>query len=229
MESFCPKCGDETEGYGPRGLCQGCYLEEKDLIEVPESIDVERCEHCGAVKIGMDWVEAADDREMIARVLEHEVDTEKVRAVSFTEKEDRYELDLMVEAEVEGETLRQELETVLEIERTQCGTCSKFHGGYYEYKIQMRGEDMEEALDAVMERAAEVTERDREEFVSNVEEKDGGYNVYVSSRDMAEELLKVLRERFEMEEKRSKELIGEEEGEKVYRSVVSARIGEQSG
>ncbi|MFB6076892.1 MAG: NMD3-related protein [Candidatus Nanohaloarchaea archaeon] len=235
METFCPKCGGETDGVGPRGLCADCYLEEHDLLDVPERIDVERCEHCGAVKVGMDRVEVENDREFIYQVLDHEIDGEDVVAVRFEEPSDVVERDddrgdwdyhvgIIVETEVDGEPLQQEIETWMYVEQDQCDVCSKFHGGYYEYKIQLRGDHLDDALDMVMGRAAEVTAEDREEFVSNVAEQDDGYDVYVSSRDMAEELLKVLREQYDLTEKRSRELIGQEEGQKVYRSVVSARI-----
>ncbi|MDY6769324.1 MAG: 60S ribosomal export protein NMD3 [Candidatus Nanohaloarchaea archaeon] len=224
MDAPCPKCGAETEGYGPRNLCRDCFLEEEDLIKVPDEITVERCSHCRRVRRGMDWVEVESEQEMISLVLEDELATENVTAVSFTEEGNTYHLRLMLEKNVEGETFQQEVETDLVVEEVQCPPCSRFEGGYYEYTIQFRGEHLEEVLELVMDRAAEVTERHREDFVSNVEEADGGYDVYVSSRDMAEALLKVVRERYDMEEKRSRELVGEEDGEKVYRSVVSARV-----
>lgn len=226
MEAFCPKCGSETEGVGPRGLCADCYLEENDLLEVPEEITVTRCPHCGSAKIGMDWVEAVDDQDFVYRVLDHEIAGEDVRAVRFQRREGDYHVGVIVEKVVDGVELQQELETWIRIEEEQCPTCSKFYGGYYEYEIQVRGDDemVEEALEKLLERAAHVTDRNRENFVSNVDEAKNGYDIYVSSRAMAEELLKVLREQYRLEEQRSKELIGEEEGQRVYRSVVSARI-----
>lgn len=225
METFCPKCGKSTDGFGQRGLCRQCYLEERDLLDVPEEITVERCEHCGAVKLGMDWVQVDDEKDLVYRVLDHEIEGEDVEAVGFREVDEGFAVRLMVTSEVDGKEMRQELTTRIAFEEGQCDVCAKFHGGYYEYKIQLRGEaDLDEALGTVMERAATVTEHDRENFVSNVEELDGGYDLYASSREMAEELLKVLREQYDLTEKRSKELIGEEEGQRVYRSVVSARI-----
>lgn len=224
MEAPCPRCGDDTDGYGPRNLCSECFLDEENLLDIPGEIAVERCSHCGRLRNGMDWVDVEGDREVIAEALEMEIETGTVEAVSFDDTGEGYSLTLLVEDEVSGETFQQELGLELNVENVQCGPCAKFEGGYFEYKIQLRGENLEEVLEKVMDRALEVTEKDREDFVSNVEERDGGYDLYVSSRDMAEELLKVVRERYDMEEKRSKELVGQEEGEKVYRSVVSARV-----
>lgn len=242
MDAPCPSCGEETGGYGPRSLCRDCYLDEEEILEVPDEIAVERCGHCGRVRLGMEWVEAGDDRVMISEVLDYELDTDNVAAVSFhdsgnspssldranapsSSREDgAYHLKLMAEKKIGGETFQQELETRIEVESTQCKTCSKFEGGYYEYKIQLRGEHLDDALEDMMERAAEVTARNRDDFVSDVEEETGGYDIYLSSRKIAEALLRVVREGYDMEEKRSKELIGEEEGQRVYRSVVSARV-----
>ncbi|MDY6769885.1 MAG: NMD3-related protein, partial [Candidatus Nanohaloarchaea archaeon] len=172
MEAPCPKCGADTAGYGPRNLCRDCFLDEDQLIAVPDELTAERCSHCGRVRRGMEWVEVDDDRELIAAVLEDEVDTDRVTAVSFTGDGNTYHLTLMVEKEVDGEVLRQEVETDLVVETVQCPPCAKFEGGYFEYIIQLRGEHVEEALEAMMDRAADVTDENREDFVSDVEEAD---------------------------------------------------------
>ncbi len=225
MQAPCPSCGEDTAGYGPRNLCRDCYLDDETLLDVPDEIQVERCSHCGRVRQGMDWVDAGGDREMIATVLDNKIDTADVTAVAFDRHGQRYHLRLMVEATVDDAVLQQEVETTLVVEQSQCPPCSKFEGGYYEYKIQLRGEHLDEALGRMMDRAAEMTDEDRTNFVSDVTEQDGGYDVYVSSRGMAEALLNVVRQEYDMTEKRSKELVGVEDGERVYRSTVSARIG----
>jgi NMD protein affecting ribosome stability and mRNA decay len=78
-----------------------------------------------------------------------------------------------------------------------------------------------------MDEAAHVTDRDRSAFISNVEEIDNGYDLYLSNRKMARALLDHLKEQFNVDEQRSKELVGESDGEKQYRTVISARVGDQ--
>lgn len=226
MEAFCPRCGRETSGLGPRGLCPDCYLEEHDLLEVPDRIAATLCKHCGAVKPGPAWEDAADDRERIYHVLDHHLDGEDVVAVSFTEDEDSeaYDVTIMVEQAVDGVVLQDEVETRIELEVDQCEICAKFHGGYYRYQLQIRGDVPEDVLEPLMDRAAAITDRNREHFLSDVQEVDDGYDLFISTRHMAEELVKVLEDRYTVEKQRSKELIGEEEGERVYRTVISARI-----
>lgn len=228
MEVFCPRCGAETRGYGPRKLCRACYTEEHDLVNLPGRIEVERCRHCGSVKTGMAWTEAEDAEGFVLAVLEYELaEHGVVEALRFRQDEEDetvFHVMLLVEEDVEGARMQQEVATTIVVEPTQCPTCAKFHGGYYTYTIQIRGEHTEEALERVMGRAATVTEEDREDFVADVEEVRGGFDVYCSTRAMAEELLSVLKAHYDVTEQRSRELVGEDDGQRVYRTTISARI-----
>lgn len=228
MEAFCPRCGVETRGYGPRNLCRDCYTEEHDLVELPDRIEVERCPRCGSVRVGMEWVETADDEAFILTVLEDALDDhDVVEALRFRrdeEDEGLFHVIMLIEREVDGETMQQEVTTTVVVERTQCPPCAKFHGGHYTYTIQLRGEDVDEALERMLDRAATVTEEDRDDFVANMEEVHGGYDIFCSTRHMAEELLSVAKAHYDVTEQRSRELVGEEDGQRVYRTTISARI-----
>lgn len=230
MEAFCPRCGRETSGIGSRGLCPDCYLEENDLLDVPATLEATLCKHCGAVKAGPEWEDAADDRERIYHVLNHHLDGEDVVAVSFTEDEDTdaYAVNILVENDVDGVVLQDEITTRIELDVDQCAICAKFHGGYYRYQLQIRGDVPEDVLEPLMDRAAAITDKNREHFLSDVQETDDGYDLFISTRHMAEELVQVLEDRYTVEKQRSKELIGEEEGERVYRTVISARITQET-
>lgn len=233
MEAFCPKCGTETEGLGPRGLCENCYTEEHELVAVPDALDVAVCPSCGRAKIGPQWVEVEGEQDLLYEVLSHAIDGEHVVAVSYTENEDptkehTYDVTMVVERRVEGVAVQQEVDTRLTVEQEQCEVCGKFHGGYYTYKLQIRGEVTEDAVNAVMDRAAAMTNENREHFISDVEESEHGVDVFVSTRRMAEELLKVLEQDYAVEKKRSRELVGQNsEGQEVYRTVIAAHIQDE--
>ncbi len=229
MKAFCPKCGQETDGIGPRGLCEDCYVEEHELIEVPDRMEVAVCQNCGAAKIGPDWVQVDGERDLIFHVLDHNIEGENVVAVSYTRNEDpnapqTLDVTILVEKAVDGVPMQAESETSIIVHKEQCMTCSKFEGGYYTYKIQIRGDVPDSALEPLMDRAAELTNRDREHFIADVQESEHGFDIYTSTRTMAEELLKELESHYPLEKQRSKELVGQEEGQEVYRSVISARI-----
>ncbi len=78
-----------------------------------------------------------------------------------------------------------------------------------------------------MESAGRVTSKDRNDFISDVAETDNGYDVFVSSKKMARSLIQFLEERFQVDANWTRELVGEDDGERVYRTVVSVRLGGQ--
>lgn len=232
MQKFCPKCGNETDGLGPRGLCEDCYTEEHELLDVPDRLTVTVCEGCSRAKIGPDWVEFDGMQELLYHVLDHHIEGEHVVAVRYDENDDPnapqdYDITVLVERRVEGEPLQEEIRTALVIEKDQCPTCAKFQGGYYTYVVQLRtdnGDVPEDVMAPLMERAAALTDKERDHFIADVKELKHGFDIYVSTRTMAEELLKELENHYKVEKTRSKELVGEEQGQRVYRSVISARI-----
>lgn len=201
-------------------------------MPVPDRLDVTVCANCGRARIGPDWVDIENERELLYEVLEHNIEGENVVAVSYLENDDpnapqTYDVTLLVERRVEDTPMQEEVETAIVVERDQCPTCAKFHGGYYTYVVQIRSESgdvPENVLPPLMERAAELTNRNREHFISDVKEFKHGFDIYVSTRTMAEELLKELANHYRLEKKRSKELVGQREGKEVYRTTISARI-----
>lgn len=229
MKAFCPKCGTETDGIGRRGLCEGCYTEENELVDVEDTLEVTVCSNCGAAKIGPDWVDVDGERDLIYHVLDHNIKGENVVAVSYTRNDDpnapqTFDVTIMVEKAVDGVPLQAESATSITVHTEQCKTCAKFEGGYYTYKIQIRGDVPDTVLEPLMDRAADLTNRDREHFIADVQQNKHGYDIFTSTRTMAEELLKELESHYSLEKQRSKELVGQEEGQEVYRTVISARI-----
>lgn len=121
--------------------------------------------------------------------------------------------------------IKDEYVTRVNFTKEQCGDCSRFQGGFYKVKIQLRGEkDLEKVSNAIADKAAEITNRNRKNFLANVDKTDHGYNFFLSTEDMNKQILSMLRDRYDPDIKRSYELIGEENGEEVYRNVVSVRL-----
>ncbi len=110
------------------------------------------------------------------------------------------------------------------VEREQCEPCAKFHGGHFRYTLQLRGNHLDDALERMMETAAAATREDREQFVADMAEVHGGYDVFVSTRALAEQLIKAVEQEYDVDTERSEELVGEEDGQRIYRTTVSVRI-----
>ncbi|MDY6778407.1 MAG: 60S ribosomal export protein NMD3 [Candidatus Nanohaloarchaea archaeon] len=227
MQKFCPKCGADVEQvFGSNGLCRDCFTEEHDLVELPDEITFRQCRVCGSYLVGHSWNEFESDEKLVYDLLEKYEEEEVEMSASFRQRGEVYLVNVLMRQTINGEEIEQTHEIRMEPEKTQCDKCSRHQGGYYEVILQLRGLS-EDAFGELMDTASGVTEQDRTDFIANVEERDGGYDVYASSRKMAEKLLQELREHFSVEEERSKELVGEEDGERVYRTVIAAHVGEQ--
>ncbi len=120
---------------------------------------------------------------------------------------------------------------VVKIKDTTCEVCNKQKVGYYEALLQIRGEkDISEDMltkifNDLQERFQKSYKENRDEFVSKIQRKHGGLNLYTSSADVAKELGKYLKKKYDAETKETAELIGEtSDGQKNYRVTVMARI-----
>ncbi len=228
MQQFCPKCGTETDQlFGSRGLCRDCYSEHTEFIELPDEIRFDQCSVCGDYKVENVWKEYEGDEKLIYDLLrQYEKDTIEMSA-SFRKQGETYIVNVLMERYEDSEPVQQTREVRLIPEKTQCRDCSRFHGGYFEAIVQLRGNISEAMFGNVMDHASEATNEDRSNFVSNVEQRDGGYDIYASSSAMAEAIVDFISERFKIEKTRSKELVGADDGQEVYRTVISVQIGDQ--
>ncbi|MCJ7450252.1 MAG: 60S ribosomal export protein NMD3 [Candidatus Nanohaloarchaeota archaeon QJJ-9] len=225
MQKFCPRCGEEVEKvYGNKGLCKDCFIDKEEFVEIPDEIEFRQCSVCKDYKLGNVWKEYKTDQNLVYDLIsQYEKDNVDMSA-SYRKKGEKYVVNVMMVKEVDEKELKQTKEVVLKPEKTQCDKCSKFRGGYYNALLQLRGNITEDSLGELMDRASDLTNEDRNDFVADVVEKHGGYDIYTSTRSMAENLVNILKEKFEMEVKRSKKLVGKEDGQKVYKSTISARI-----
>jgi len=83
---------------------------------------------------------------------------------------------------------------------------------------------LEKVSEVIVDKAAELTNMNRSDFLSNVEKIDGGYDYYLSTEKMNKKILSELRSKFDPDIERSYELVGERDGQRVYRNIVSVRL-----
>lgn len=226
MEQFCPQCGTSTDTLlGPRGLCRECYTESFEPLDIPDEITFEQCTHCNDYRIGNTWKEYRGDEPMVLAVLKQYEEEDIDVAVSFRRQGEVYIANLLIRDFEDGELIETTQEVTLRPEKTQCPKCSRYHGGHYSTIVQLRGEVTESSFGELMDRATEITNEDRNNFIANVEERDGGYDIYCSTDTMANGLVDILRDQYDPSVERSRELVGERDGEKQYRKTVAVRLG----
>lgn len=225
MKQFCPKCGTSIDTpLGPKGLCKNCYRERHDLVELPDEIRFDQCSQCNDYKIQNTWNEFTGVQDMIFDLLKPHEEEDIEMSASFQSTGETYTVHVIMIDEIDGKQVEQTQKVQLVPEKTQCPTCARFHGGYFEAIVQLRGAISEDQFGTLMDAAADLTNEDKNHFISNVEERDGGYDIYTSSKTMAKRLVDQLQEHTSVDITRSRERIGEKDGEPVFRTVISARV-----
>ncbi len=223
LTKFCPRCGEEAdELHGERKkYCSSCYPDVNRLLEIPETVEIVVCPTCGRMRQSGEWIEEYSVQEQLGtRFFEFAV-PEVEMELQFWEEDDR----MFVRVHASRGDMKDKYDTEVRFTQDQCPECSKFHGGFYKVKLQLRGEkDLEKISNSIADRAAEITNESRKNFLANIEESEHGFDFYISTEDMAKKILDMLRSRHDPEIKRSYELLGEEDGQEVYRNVISVRV-----
>ena len=224
LSKFCPRCGQETDKlYGEnKELCAECFPEKNNLLDIPDKVEVKVCSVCGRMKHHGKWREEYTIQEQMGLAFSDFGEEDVRMELQFWEEEHMDGIQVRVHA-FKGE-IESSQDSRLIFEEVQCHDCSKFNGGFFKAKIQLRGDDLKPVSEAIIDKAAEITNENRKSFLSNLEHVDGGYDYYLSTEPMNKKILGMLRDRFDPEIKRSYELVGEENGEEVYRNIVSVRM-----
>ena len=223
LTKFCPKCGRETEElYGnERELCADCYSENYDLLDIPDTVELHVCSTCGRMRKSGNWIEEYTLQDQMAALFEQFAEEGVEMELQYWEEDDR----MFVRVHATKGDIEDYYDTELKIESDQCKTCSQFHGGFFKVKMQLRrDEDLSKVADRIADKAAEVTNDGRKHFLANIEKENNGYDFYFSTEKIAGEVLNMLKASYDAEVKRSYELIGEEDGQEVYRNVISVRL-----
>jgi nonsense-mediated mRNA decay protein 3 len=224
LSKFCPRCGEETDRlYGDKKqLCSECFPEKNSLLEVPDEAEIKICSVCGRMKHHGKWVEEYTIQEQLGLKFSDFAEDDIRMELQFWEEEDEEYISVRVHSY--RDDIHDTDDVRVYFKEVQCSECARFNGGFFKAKIQLRGEELEPVSEAIVDKAAELTNENRKDFLSNVDQVDGGYDYFLSTEPMNKKILGMLRDRFDPEIERSYELIGEENGEEVYRNVVSVRI-----
>jgi NMD protein affecting ribosome stability and mRNA decay len=199
---LCNKSSDESRFYGE--FCEDC-AGRKMKEALPHEADLVTCKDCAKIKVSGVFTKLGNSS--IERLLQSEMKKYKINLLHFgngiariTAVSEKQE-GLMVETNVHLKKV-----TML------CDRCSRIRAGYYEAILQLRGEEskvqrMSETLDRYLERNGA--------FVTKIEQKDHGVDVYTSDKKSAFAFISSRRLKF----KASFELYGMKNGRRVYRNT----------
>jgi nonsense-mediated mRNA decay protein 3 len=218
MIRYCPICNkssDETPFVGE--LCLDCTVKEYEKkMKIPETVKINVCRSCGKVGTSMDSPYENYSKSAVARTIESAIKIKecKVRLVTFEGDTASVEL----KCDIDGELATFDRKFIVKVGRQMCKPCSLKAGGYYEALFQLRG-DPQKCI-KTMERLTKFVER-RGGFISKSEDVQGGYDIYISSKDITALFIKM----YELKPIRSFQLYGVRNGKKVYRNIYSLRFG----
>ncbi|MFB6083992.1 MAG: 60S ribosomal export protein NMD3 [Halorientalis sp.] len=224
-----------------RVLCDDCYFEEFDLVDAPDRIEIRVCAQCGAVHRGNRWVDVgADDYvdvaiEEVTEALGVHLEAEAVDWEVAPEQVDATTIKMHCRFSgiVRDTPVVEEVLVPVKISRETCKRCGRIAGGSYAAIVQVRADERDPS-DGELERAERiareyVAEReddgDREAFITEVGEAEGGLNVRLSTtklgKAVAERIVRQLGGSYESYET----LVTEDsDGNEVYRVTYAVRL-----
>ncbi len=249
---FCPRCGDDVVSReAPRpgdlhehdaALCDSCYFEQFELVDVPERVHVTVCPRCGAVHRGKRWLDVgAEDYTDIAidevsEALGVHVDAENVQWGVEPEQVDptTIRMHCTFSGVVREQPVQAEFVVTVRIGKEVCDRCGRIAGGYFASIVQVRAEEREpttEEADAAVDIAESYVAKkeadgDREAFITEVDrEGAAGPNIKLSTNKLGQAVANRITDRFGGTVDDHATLVTEDsDGNEVYRVTFVARL-----
>jgi nonsense-mediated mRNA decay protein 3 len=249
---FCPRCGDSVESVEERPdrpgvadpdsvLCDACYFAAFDLVDAPDTVEVEVCSQCGAVHRGNRWVDVgADDYTDVAvdevtGALGVHVDATDVGWEVTPEQVDENTIRMHCEftGVVRGTFVTEEATVPVRIARQTCDRCGRIAGGSYASIVQVRA-DERTPTDRELDRAREVAESyiadreatgDRNAYITEVSELPDGLDMKISTNQMGQGIAKRIVAQLGGTFRDHETLVTEDgDGNEVYRVTFAVRL-----
>lgn len=217
----CAVCGKECAG----SLCSKCAVEKLNLVVV-DDIEVVECSSCGRYKRGGRWVSTT-----LNEILEHEV----LRNIKLNENFDLHSIEILGKEIVlygsyGGEEVVYKLPFNFKIKKMSCERCSRQSGGYYEAIVQIRAEGRrleDDEVSTAVRILSTVLEAEGDNdfaFVSKVEEKKEGIDVFIGGRDVGRKISYKIASELGGKVFESKKLHTRIDGQNAYRFTYLVRI-----
>jgi len=242
-----------------QGLCQTCFMKENPLIMTPTEIQVNICSRCKAYFIDKMWHEPNDKESALEEAARAAVLSElrfaqltpagmkslsmhEVKGLELSVEPKPIAGEVMVDVHARGKV--HELQVSPQVEHVTitvkprwitCDVCGLLSAGHHEAILQVRGKEMSSEkrmeIKLMLEQSAEeARKKDRSAFISKIEEKGGGLDLYVNPTGLARRMASLLRAKFGAEISETAKLIGMDRdrgGMRKFKISVLARLPDQ--
>lgn len=221
QSKICPKCGKEgTPEEFTGSFCTDCYGGQQKLCEVPQGLEVGYCSACERIHLN-EWTAAGE--EAVENWLLGKIKTKcPIEDIEMDLKRTRKQwiADLKIKFNLDGNIVEKKMTVFIRVNNSQCGECSRKSGGYFEAIIQVRRATPETPWDRLEALAVKIGKRlNRLTFVTKVEEKKEGFDLYAGSVEAARSVIEGLNKKCEI----SRTLAGQREGQQLYRTTFCIR------
>lgn len=224
LKKFCPKCGKETEKLY-NNLCSDCFLEKKSSDNrLLKSIIARRCNACGKYYVGNEQFRT------LSEAVEEEISglfkSSNIVSINFRIDERRSKVYLTIISRFDGLEKEEARELNLIIKSIVCKYCAMKNSGYYNTILQLRlpKELMESIVDEILKQLSFANQFDSQAFVSKIEKKKEGLDLYIGSKKAANELVAALKRELGVKTKFSRKLAGKSKGKNIYRDTILITI-----
>lgn len=213
MPRFCPTCGNSSDKVAFLGnFCIDC-AKKKFGESLDKKVEILWCRKCGRIKSGKSLVyEDINGRSLESAMRQHFHRYSGCHLIDYTDKTAR----LDISEETSHGKISVEHEVEIEVKKKMCDICYKRACNYHEAVMQLRGNRSK--IERFVEKLTRYVEMNNG-FITKVEEKDGGLDIYLSSKSIASAFVSKLR----LHPNMSYTLAGVKGGKQVYKNTYAIR------
>jgi nonsense-mediated mRNA decay protein 3 len=232
---ICIQCGKESKLY--QNLCSECFASKNSFSSVPNYCDITICPTCNALLKSRQWISIDDFEDAV------KTGTAECVEIDPTVKTSNVDIDLdfvsrniakaklTIKMPYDDLTLIEDHDSEVRIKFEQCGNCSKIAANYYTAIIQLRAEgrdvserETDNCLELVDRQVGSAQKSDQSIFISKLEKRHGGYDIYLSNQSIAKSIAKSLISTFGGTITSSNSLVGQKDGQEIYKMTYLVRL-----
>ncbi len=227
---ICPSCGLERD-YSEfiEGVCKSCYYKDKSKFEIRVK-DILICKSCGRMKVENFWKPFSEDSliDYFKDNIKSNYNFELIDLnLTFYRKKFKvlvkYSIDSIVSEDTVSFTPKYQY----------CVDCYKKISDFFDSLIQIRGfqniKDINKKMIKCLDEAKknELKKGNFTAFLQKMEDVNGGLDLYLGSKTLAQALLREIKDRYNVEIKTSYKIVGILQGGKnKVRTTFLVRLKE---
>jgi nonsense-mediated mRNA decay protein 3 len=232
---FCVECGIDGEIYKD-GVCIKCYLKNKKFSKGPEILDLPVCVHCQGYKYKNTWTNDLLD-DILRRIIKNKFEISKELQnidinIDFLETPRGLECTVYISGLIQEKEINEEHDLLIRLRKTVCEICSRQFGGYHEAIIQVRTEKRKFSKEELINIKATVEaiienmqgKGNRTLFIADIAEEHGGLDFYISDKNAAFNISKMLLDKYGGFIKQSSTNTGMKDSKQIYKMTYLVRI-----